>query len=118
VTGGSLREEFADSLWWLAILRLVAAVMMLAVFGSPLNTLQGDILAAMFAIILAMTIPSVMPLMRRRRAGWALFFLTMPVQAGGVVASLAVGASPMLIGALVGAALAGWALLEVRDCFR
>jgi hypothetical protein len=115
----SVQQFFADSLWLLAILRLVVGAVMLGMLGN----LSGDskatqILLIMFGAITVLTIPAIYPLINRKKLGWLLFFLTMPVQAIGVAASMAAASNMILTGAVIGAIVAGYVLLDIRSYFK
>jgi hypothetical protein len=93
---------------------------MLGMFGNltDTNSKSTQILLIMFGAIIVLTIPAIYPLMKHKQLGWVLFFLTMIVQAVGVAASLTQSANPMLIGAIVGAFVAGYVLLDIRSYYK
>jgi hypothetical protein len=64
-----------------------------------------------------LTIPAISLLKKRQKLGWLLFFLTMIVQAVGITASLFASSNPILIGAIVGAFVAGYVLLDIRSYY-
>jgi hypothetical protein len=116
----SLQELFVDNLWWLAIARLGAGVLMLGMLGNlgDTDSVSTQILLVMFGAITVLTIPAIAPLKKHQKLGWNLFFLTMIIQAVGVAASLIASSSPILIGAIVGAIVAGYVLLDIRSYYK
>jgi hypothetical protein len=115
-----LQQTFVDNLWWLAIARIVVGAMMLGTVGNLASTdnKSKQIELIMFGIITALTIPAIYPLMKHKKLGWFLFFLTMLVQAIGITASLFASFNPILIGAIVGAFVAGYVLLDIRSYYK
>jgi hypothetical protein len=93
---------------------------MLAALGNitATNSKSTQILLIMFALITALTVPAVSPLMKQQKLGWTLFFLTMPVQAVGVAASLTASSNMILVGAIVGAIVGAYVLLDIRHYYK
>jgi hypothetical protein len=116
----SLQQAFVDNLWWLAIARLGAGVVMLGVLGNVNDTASASaqILLIMFGAITLLTIPAISPLKKQKKLGWLLFFLTMIIQAFGVTASLIASSNPILFGAVAGALVGGYILLDIRSYYK
>jgi hypothetical protein len=115
-----LQHVLVDNLWWLAIARLGAGIVMLGILGnvSDTDSAPSQILLIMFGSIIVLTIPAIYPLKQRKKLGWNLFFLTMIIQAVGVVASLIASSNPVLLGAIMGAIVAGYVLLDIRSYYK
>jgi hypothetical protein len=111
----SFQQLLVDNLWWLAIARLGAGAVMVALLGNLRSTdsKSTQILLVMIGVITLMTIPAISPLMRRKKLGWTLFFLTMPIQAIFIAASLIESSNPVFIGAIVGPIVGVYILLDI-----
>lgn len=92
---------------------------MLGLLGDITNkgSSSAQILLIMLGVITVLTLPAIYPLMKYRKLGWMLFFLTMPVQAVGIAASLAASSNVMLFGAIVGAIVGAYVLLDIRKFY-
>jgi hypothetical protein len=116
----SFQQVLVDNLWWLAILRLGVGAILLGALGNlaATDTKSTQILLLMFVVIALLTIPAISPLMKQKKLGWVLFFLTMPIQALGITASLIESSNLILIGAIAGAIVAGYVLLDIRSYYK
>jgi hypothetical protein len=115
----SIQQLLVDNLWWLAIARLGAGTVMVALLGNLRSTdsKSTQILLFMMGVITLMTIPAISPLMRHKKLGWTLFFLTMPVQILCIAASLIESSNPVFIGAIVGPIVGVYILLDIRSYY-
>lgn len=135
------QKWLAENVWWIAVIGAVfGAFALLAIVPLTLVALGLSatanlapstygyetpavmwtsvlISAVSLVIITVLTAMAILPLKDRRKKGWDLIFISMLVNAASLVLSVITADFSGLIGGVIGLALGGYFLFEIRNLF-